>query len=420
MLSTEQEGPTGANSGWKRNTTLFLVGQTASLFGSSIVQYAVMWYITLDTKSGVAMMLFVLFGFLPQGVLSVFGGVWADRFNRKHLIMIADAVIAAVTLMLAIAMTMGITNLWLILTIVGIRSAGAGIQAPAVNALLPQLVPSGQLLRVNGIFGTINSAMALLAPAAAGVVYAAWSIIPTFYIDVVTAVIGIGILAFVPVKNLAEPTENPSYIADLKAGLSYSWRHHFVRWMLVLYAFVFLLTVAPAILTPLLVAREFGDEVWKLTVLELSFAVGMLIAGLLVATVFAKSKKGVLVLVGCIGFAITVFGLGLAPDLWLFYFFMFGHGLAVPFLSAPATTFLQQSVETEFQGRVFSLVAIIMALATPLGMVVIGPLADVISVNLILVVAGVATLVVVIAAFSSPTGRLVLVDDVPYVAEDSE
>ena len=67
---------------WKANVALFLTGQTISLFGSMIVQYAVMWYVTFQTGSGFAVALYAVAAFLPQGVISVFGGVLADRMNR--------------------------------------------------------------------------------------------------------------------------------------------------------------------------------------------------------------------------------------------------------------------------------------------------------------------------------------------------
>src|SRR5687767_2492051 len=87
---------------WLRKVILFLGGQTVSLLGSMLVQYAVFWYLTITYQSGVIMMLAALFGFLPQAVVSIFGGVWADRHNRKYLIIAADAGIAASTLALAL------------------------------------------------------------------------------------------------------------------------------------------------------------------------------------------------------------------------------------------------------------------------------------------------------------------------------
>nr|BFF10613.1 hypothetical protein GCM10025699_19160 [Microbacterium flavescens] len=131
-----------------------------------LVQYAVFWYLTIEYRSGVYMMLAALFGFLPQAVVSIFGGVWADRHNRKYLIMGADAAIALSTLALALIMMTGFDAVWLLFAVMAVRSAGAGIQMPAVAALIPQITPTRNLIRVNGINGSIQSGMALLAPAA--------------------------------------------------------------------------------------------------------------------------------------------------------------------------------------------------------------------------------------------------------------
>src|SRR6186713_3695803 len=98
---------TGHRPRWKRDTAVFLSGQTVSMLGSMLVQYAIMWYLTLEWKSGVVLMLSALFGMLPQAVVSIFGGVWADRLNRKWLIIAADASIAVTTLALAIFMMSG-------------------------------------------------------------------------------------------------------------------------------------------------------------------------------------------------------------------------------------------------------------------------------------------------------------------------
>ena len=121
---------------WVRDTVLFLSGQTVSLFGSSLVQYAIVWYLTLTTQSGMVLTLAMVFGLLPQAVTSIFGGVWADRHNRKFLLIGADAAIAVATLCLATVMWQGADDLWLIYLTLAIRSAGAGIQTPAVGALL--------------------------------------------------------------------------------------------------------------------------------------------------------------------------------------------------------------------------------------------------------------------------------------------
>lgn len=374
-----------ATTPWKRNLSLFLAGQTISLFGSMIVQYAVMWYVTFETRSGFAVALYAVAAFAPQGVVSIFGGVLADRMNRRVLVMVADGAIAAATLVLALLMQSGVTELWVILLAVGVRSLGAGVQTPAVSAMLPQIAPPDQLMRVNGIFQTIQSAMALLAPAAAGAVFGVFGIVPVFFIDVVTAVIGIVLLSLVVVPTLDKVAEKAtSYRADLVEGMRYIWHHRIVRWLLVVFAVIFLLTVAPSFITPLMIARSFGTEVWMVTVLEVAFSVGMLLGGALVATVLAKRSRMGLILFATFGFAIFTIALGLSPNLWVFYGFMFGFGLLVPLFSAPFMTLVQETVEPEMHGRVFSYVSIVMALATPIGMTVFGPLADVISVESLL------------------------------------
>lgn len=95
-------------SNWYKNIVLFLSSQAISLFGSSLVQYAMMWYITLSTESGVMMTIYIICGFIPTFILSPVAGVWADRYNRKMLIVLSDGLIALATLILAILFLWGL------------------------------------------------------------------------------------------------------------------------------------------------------------------------------------------------------------------------------------------------------------------------------------------------------------------------
>ena len=76
---------------WKKNTALFLTSQTLSLFGTMLVQYAIMWHIVLETQSGAMMTIYILVAVLPTFFTSLIGGVWADRFNKKHFVRLYDA-----------------------------------------------------------------------------------------------------------------------------------------------------------------------------------------------------------------------------------------------------------------------------------------------------------------------------------------
>lgn len=404
---------------WLRKVVLFLSGQTVSLLGSMLVQYAVFWYLTITYQSGVIMALAAVFGFLPQAIVSIFGGVWADRHNRKLLIMAADASIALATLALAVILLSGYDAVWIIFAALAVRSAGTGIQMPAVSALIPQITPTRHLLRVNGINGTIQSAMALLAPAGAGAIFAwasavnggsAASLIPIFLIDVVTAVIGIAILATIAVPTIRRVgAETPGYFADLVDGIRYIAHHAFVRWLLVVFAIIFLLTVAPSNLTPLMLVRSFPagteQDVVNLAVLEVSFSIGMVLGGILVASFFARRSRIGMIIVSSLSFGALSIGLGLSANIWVFFAFMFLVGLAVPFFSTPSMTLLQETVEPERQGRVFGFVGIVMAVAMPIGMTVFGPLADIVEIEVLLVAAGLLTFTVIGAAVWLPAGR---------------
>jgi DHA3 family macrolide efflux protein-like MFS transporter len=394
-------------AGWKKKVSLFLVGQTVTTFGSFLVQYAIMWHLTLTTKSGVVLALAAVFGFLPQAIVSVFAGVWADRVNRKTMILISDASIALATLGLALLMLSGVTDMWLIFLVMAVRSVGAGFQMPAVSALLPQIVPTDQLMRVNGINSSIQSSLGLLAPVVAAAVYQYMSLEAILFIDVITAAIGIGLLFMVSVPSLerAISEEKPSYFADLKDGISYIFNNDLVRWVMSIFAIVFFLIVAPSNLSPLMVVRNFGSEVWMLTVLEIAFGVGMVGGGIFMAVVGSKLDRLNAIVGTSILFGLLAVGMGFTTNLIVFYGLFFIIGLVVPAFSTSAFTLLQETVEPERQGRVFGFVGIVMSLAMPLGMAILGPLADVVSVELLLIITGAATVLIATVAVLLPAGK---------------
>lgn len=390
---------------WVRDTTFFLSGQTVSLLGSSLVQYSILWYLTLETQSGVVLTLATVFGFLPQAVMSVFGGVWADRHNRKLLLITADAAIATTTLVLAIMLWNGVDALWLIYATLAIRSLGAGVQTPAVGALLPQIVPADKLMRVNGINMSIQSAMTLLAPALAAALFAVLGLQAVLLVDVITAVIGIALVAVIPVTRIVRSDATATYFADLRQGLSYVRHNAVVRRVLVFFAIVFVLMAPPGYLTPLMVVRTFGEDVWRLTVNELAFGVGMLAGGAILSAWGGFHDRMRMLVATSFAFGILSIGLGVSGDLLglpgsfaVFLGFMLLIGVGVAFFSTTATTLLQEQVDAEVQGRVFGLVGIVLAVAMPFGMLIFGPMADTISVEWILVLTGVLAILVTFGA----------------------
>jgi DHA3 family macrolide efflux protein-like MFS transporter len=411
MMDQSAQEPTIAESesmpGWKKKVTVFLIGQTITTFGSLLVQYALLWHLTLTTKSGVVLALAAVFGFLPQAIVSIFAGVWADRVNRKVMIIVSDSTIALATLVLAFFMLSGVDDLWLIFLVMAVRSVGAGIQMPAISALIPQIVPTDKLMRVNGINSSVQSSLLIIGPVAAAGIYSTVSLAAILFLDVVTAVIGLSLLATIAVPTLsrAASDDKPSYFTDLKEGLSYIFSHDLVRWVMVIYSIVFLLVVAPSNLSPLMLVRTFGSDVWLLTVLELSFGIGMVAGGALMAIFGAKADRLGMMVGTSILFGVLAVVMGFTTNLILFYTLFFLIGLAVPAFSTSSMTLLQETVEPERQGRVFGFVGIVMAVAMPIGMAVLGPLADIVSVEILLIATGAITVLIAVVAVLLPAGK---------------
>ena len=208
---------------WLKNIILFLSSQTVSLFGSSLVQYAIMWYITLRTESGLMMTIYIICGFIPTFLLSPIAGVWADRYNRKILIIIADAMIAIATLILAILFLMGFDSIWLLFGMAIIRAFGTGIQMPAVNAILPQIVPTEKLVKVNGANGTIQAVTMFVSPMVSAALLGLTSIEIIFFIDVVTAAIAIfTLLFFLKLLFMKKQQKNKQQVTSVILNLAFS------------------------------------------------------------------------------------------------------------------------------------------------------------------------------------------------------
>lgn len=375
---------------WKKKTTIFLCSQSISLFGSSLVAYAIIWYITLTTTSGSMMTISIIMSFLPQVLISMFAGVWADRYNRKHIIMLSDGLVAVSTLILAVFFLIGYKKLWLIFAVSAVRSIGSGIQSPAVSAILPQFVPDEKLMKVNGIKGSIQSFITLLSPAAGGALLTIFSVEASFFVDVITAAIAISIMTALKVgkhKKLTIRYESGA-ISELKKGVSYVNNHELIKYLLIYYVFFFLLVSPAAFLTPLMVARSFGPEIWRLTLNEILFSGGAILGGLIISAWGGFKNHMKTIAMSCFGFGICTVLLGFSTN---FIFFLTAMGLAgvfVPIFNAAESVMIQQSVENNMQGRVFGIIEIFAVGLMPIGMLFYGPLADVIKIETILIITG--------------------------------
>ncbi|MFO6490763.1 MFS transporter [Hafnia alvei] len=385
---------------WKKDIALFLSAQTVTLLGSSIVQYAIIWYITLTTSSGLMITISTLCGFLPQLIISLFAGVWVDRYNRKYVSMISDAAITLVTLLLAVSFILGYKPLWLIFAVLAVRSFGTGIQTPTVNAIIPQLVPKDRLIKINGINSTLSSLNMLIAPAASGVLYAYFSIEKIFFADVITATIGLVLMSMLKIAKLTNDNlDGQSTIKAIGEGFRYLRQNPFIRY-LIMFLIVMMILISPAaFMTPLMVSRSFGPEAWRLAINEMAFSSGAIAGGILIAMWggFTNRLRTTLFAGGAYGF--FMIALGCAPLFSIYLVFNFLIGITMPCFNAPVTSLLQEKVIPEMHGRIFSLVQVANCCALPLGMVLFGPLADHFRIQHLLVIAGVLVLLLCVQLF---------------------
>lgn len=420
-----------ADRSWMRDAALLLTGQAFSLLGSSVVQYAIWWWIVLRERTGASLLLATLFGVVPQAVVSIFGGSLADRYDRRLLVMLPDALIALVTVALSVGFAMDWVSLGMIYVALLLRSAGGGVQAPAVQSFIPDVVPEKGLLRVNSLYGVINSANLIVAPAVAAVLInlvPLWSIL---LVDVTTAFVGVAFVAMIRTPRMARgrtgsaegasdggvsdgasDAAGPAVsgvrraLADLREGFDYVMARPRLRGVVLSDGLICFIAVAPMNLTMLLMTREFeGVDLNlgfvnlttasdKLAANELGWSLGMLAGGALMSTVGAKRVRDTMRMLafGMTATGLAVVGLGLCTNLLAYLVVDVFAGVADALCVGPIRTILQSESDPRMTGRVFGLDVAFSSFGMPLGMLVFAPLADVVPVSWVFVAGGVLSL----------------------------
>lgn len=389
------------------SAALFLSSQAISLFGSSVVSFAIVWFVTRQTHSGLWVSLLTVSSYLPQFVVSFFAGVWADRYSRKKLIIAADTMIALFTCLLIFLIpwfTDAGTMMTALITISFIRSIGAGIQTPAVSAIIPSLVPKEKLMKINGYNASIQSVVQFAAPAAAGLVLSFMPLTAVLMIDIVTAVIGVGIFCFVsvPVRDTMEThqdVENANMFSDMKKGFSYVLSEYALRYLIFSFGLFILLCVPAGFLCSLYVTRYFSDSYIYLSGVELAGFAGMTAGGLIMASFAGKRDRMKIYGTGIAGFGVLAVLLAATSLFMVYLSLMVVFGIILTVVQTASTTFLQENTQEDMIGRVFGLYGSVYSLALPLGMIVFGPLADFISLKILMVVSGIVLFVLGLYTF---------------------
>lgn len=362
---------------WKYKFVKLMISQGISILGSSVVSLAILWYVTLKTQSGVAVAMVTITTYLPQFLVLLLGGMLADCYSTKKIIIYSDSFIAVSSLALGIIFFTGQDNLTIIFIVNILRSIGTGIEMPAIRSILPEIVPDDYYMKANSINTGMWSLIYLVAPGIGGLILNYLDMSYIMLLDVVTAIIGVGILALIEVERKDKKSEIKSPIGQLKEGWHYIVSENRIRSCILFYAIFQFLVVPASQLTPLLASKNLGKEVLILCSVETAFSVGALIASTIMAVKEPAIRHFLLIGISSVIFGTTMIGVLFAHNKVLFLILMIIMGVGSPLYYSPLVTYIQEYSKEEYMGRVFSYVDLLSTAATPLGMALFGPLANV-------------------------------------------
>lgn len=396
---------------WKTRFFTIWTGQAFSLVGSSMVQFALVWWLTKETGSATILAMATLIALLPQIILGPFAGTWIDRVNRKKVMIIADGSIALATLILIIIFIIGRQNVWIIFTILLIRSAGSTFHYPAMEASTSLMVPKQQLARIAGLNQTLGGIINIISPPLGALLITIFPTQAVLAVDVVTAAIAITTLVIIPIPQSAQilgqsdgTLQKTSFKADMQAGFKYMRDWPGLLAVAILAMLInFLLTPASSLL-PLMVTKIYHGTAPQLGLLDSIFGVGVIVGGLILSAWGGFKKKIITCMMGIIGIGIGILIFGILPA-QLFYLALSGIfllGFMQVFANGPLNAIFQSSVDPSMQGRVLSLVGAGATAMSPISLLVAGPIADLLGIRSWYLIGGVSCILVALVALFIP------------------
>ncbi len=395
--------------GWQRRFFSVWGGQAVSLFGSHLVQFGLVWWLTESTGSATVLALATLMAMLPGVFISPFAGALVDRWNRRRVMIVADALIALVTVGLAGLFLVGAERVWIVYAVMFLRAAGGSFHWPAMQASTSLMVPEQHLSRVAGLNQSLRGAVGIIAPPAGALLLQILPLQAVLAIDVGTALFAIVPLFFVHIPQPAPSVEVDgalpvSLIEDVRQGFRYvrGWPGLFA--ILVMATVInFLLTPASSLM-PLLVTDHFGGEALELGWLQSAWGGGVVAGGLILGAWGGFRRRILTSLLGLVGIGVGFLLVGLLPPSGFILAVggIFLAGTMNPITNGPIFSIVQAEVAPDMQGRVFTLVQSMATAATPLGMIIGGPVADAFGVRVWYLVGGLGCALMGITGFFMP------------------
>ena len=370
---------------WKAPFFTIWGGQALSLLGSQLVQFALIWYLTVQTSSATVLAIASLVGLVPQVVLGPVIGTLVDRWNRRNVMLIADSIIALATIILAILCAMNLVEIWHIYLVMFIRSLAGGFHGNSMNASTSLMVPTEHLTRIQGINQMLNGGLNVVAAPLGALLLGVLPLQGILLIDITTALFAIVPLFFIRVpqperieRSQLQGKGKPTIWQDFKEGFRY-----LIHWpgllIIGLMAVVinFLLTPAFSLL-PLLVKDYFGGGAPELGWVNSAFGIGIIMGGLLLGIWGGFKRKIITSFFGLVGMGVGTLVMAQAPATSILW--PVGAALIVgimqPITNGPLFAILQSAVAPDMQARVFSLIGSVASGMAPIGLLIAGPISD--------------------------------------------
>lgn len=394
---------------WKKLFFLIWTGQIFSLLGSSLVQFALVWWMTEKTGSAAVLATGTFISLLPQVLLGPFAGALIDRWNRRKIMIMADAIIAFATLVIVVLFRQNVVQLWHIFILLFIRAVAGTFHMTAMQASTSLMVPEKHLSRIAGLNQTLNGVVGLAAPPLGALLLASSPIFVVLSVDVITALIAITPLIFILIPQPVNMVESgsasiKSVISDVKTGFGYVFKWRGLFYVLILAALINFLLAPVNTFIPLLVTKYFNGGVWQIGWFETSTAVGVILGGVGLSIWGGFKKKIITSLTGVFGLAVGVLIVALAPQqfIWTAIIGMGITGIMFPIINGPFMAIIQSKVEPEMQGRVFSLVGAICGAMMPVSMIISTPIVEQFGTQSWYLMSAIICFVLVMVAFFIP------------------
>ena len=392
---------------WKKTFAIIWSGQLFSTLSSSIVGYAVVFWLSIETESAEVLAFSMIATLLPQLVLGLFTGVFIDRWDRKRIMIFADAFIAICTGILCLMFISGNVEIWQIYVLLAARSLGSAFHTPAMRASTPLLAPESELMRVSGVNQMIYSISSIAGPGLAALFISLFDMTHILMLDIVGAAIACISLLFVSIPNPPKEEGKERHIfREIGEGLHAIFSKRGLAWLFGCDVLVMFFIIPISVLFPLMTLNHFGGDTYQMSFVEISWGVGMLMGGAIISLRrMKKVNKIILIAITCIIIGLTFLFSGMLPPsgFYLFALLTAISGLAAAIWSSSFTVILQTKIDPAMQGRAFSTYDSLMLMPSIPGLLATGFIAGSIGLTNAFIYAGIIICILGFVLFFIPS-----------------